>query len=320
VNTSFLQYFPKRFYRQLLPLFPLAIHRFKLDAYDLILSSSHAAAKNVRKHSGQLHICYCHTPMRYAWDLMEEYLAPFGLLKKFAARTLLKQMQKWDFKGSSGVDVFIANSQYVAQRIQRCYGRSSVVIYPPVDVDSIPLQLKKDAFYLTISRLVSYKKIDLIVDCFAQLPDKRCIIIGDGPEMQKIRAKATKNIEILGYVSDALARELMGKAKAFLFAAKEDFGIAPVEAQAAGTPVIAFGAGGVCETVLEGKTGLFFKEQTVSSLIHAIERFEKSDPFDPLVIRSHAETFKTSRFKQELGQFVEKTWKTFNENRDFSRR
>jgi len=321
IMTSFIQNLPfaLKGYRNYLPFFPKAIERFDVGEYDVVLSSSHAVAKGVVIQDGQMHICYCHTPMRYAWDLQEQYMSDLSGVKEVLARWMLAYLRKWDVNSASRVTHYIGNSHYVAERIKRVYGRDAAVIYPPVQVDEIRVQEEKSHYYLAMSRLVPYKRIDLIVEAFAHLPDKKLLVIGDGPEMEKIKRLAGKNVELLGYQSDEKVREYLGKAKALIFAADEDFGIVPVEAQAAGTPVVAYGKGGVLETVIDGKTGVFFEEQTVSSLIGALEKFDKL-LFNPQVIRQNAERFNGARFKREFKQFVEKRWEEFCENHHFGRR
>ncbi|WP_022671152.1 glycosyltransferase family 4 protein [Hippea alviniae] len=317
IRASFIQKFPKSKtkYRNYLPFFPLAIEQFDLSEYDVIISSSHAVAKGVLTNSNQLHICYCHTPIRYAWDLYHKYLNESGLskgVKGFIAKLILHYIRIWDFTTSNRVDYFVANSNYVAKRIKKIYGKESVVIYPPVDVDKFELHTKKENFYLTASRMVPYKKIDLIVEAFSKIPERKLVVIGDGPDLEKIKKKAGKNIEILGYQPFEILKDYMQRAKAFVFAAEEDFGIVPVEAQACGTPVIAYGKGGATETVIDGKTGLFFKEQTVESLVEAIKKFEKiEEKFDCVKIRKNAERFCKSRFQQEFKEFVDKKVREF---------
>jgi glycosyltransferase involved in cell wall biosynthesis len=318
--TSLIQHLPfsSKFYRNYFPLFPLAIERLDLSAYDLILSSSHAVAKGVHKQRHQLHICYCHSPMRYAWDLYDQYTKELRGLKKLAAVLGLSYMRNWDSRVTERVDHFIANSQFVRQRIQRVYLRDSVVIYPPVMTHLMELK-KKEGFYLTVSHLVPYKKIDLIVEAFSFLPDKHLVVIGEGPEWKKVRAKAGKNVDLLGYQEDRVVRDFLSQAKGFVFAAEEDFGIAPVEAQASGTPVIAYGKGGVLETVLEGKTGVFFQEQTVVSLIGALQKFERMT-FDPVFIKAHVEQFGKDQFCKNFQTFVNHKWEAFCESTHSGRR
>ncbi|MCB1072336.1 MAG: glycosyltransferase family 4 protein [Chlamydiales bacterium] len=318
IKTSFIQKLPKakKKYRSYLPLFPLAIEQFDLSDYDLVISSSHSTAKGVLTHAEQIHICYCHTPMRYAWDLYQQYLresnlksGPKGILAKF----FLHYLRMWDAHSSARVNAYVANSQYVARRIKKLYQKEASVIHPPVNLDYFKLEENKEDFYLTASRMVPYKKMDLIVEAFSQMPDKRLVVIGDGPEMEKIKGKAKKNVEILGFQDDQRLRAYLQRAKGFIFAALEDFGILPVEAQACGTPVIAFGKGGALETVVDHQTGLFFPEQTVASLIGAVETFERKT-FDPKVIRTHAETFREEVFKEKFQALVREKYEEFQGN------
>lgn len=310
VNTSFIQNLPtaKSNHRKFLPLFPLAVEQFDLSQYDLILSSSASVAKNVLTHSNQLHICYCHSPMRYAWDLYHQYLKEANLtsgLKGWFAKYILHRMRIWDATASNRVDYFIANSNFIAKRIAKVYNRKADVIYPPVNTQAFELHEQKEDYYFTASRMVPYKKIDAIVEAFTQMPDKRLVVIGEGPDFQKIKAKATKNIELLGYQPFPVLREHMQKAKAFVFAAEEDFGIVPVEAQACGTPVIAYGRGGSLETVIPGKTGAFFYTQSSEAIKNAVKTFEKEqDRFLPSNIRTHALSFSTHRFETEIQNFI----------------
>ncbi len=263
IHPSFIQKLPWGVskYKNYLPLFPLAVKQFNLKAFDLIISSSHCAAKGVVTQADQLHICYCHTPMRYAWDLMHQYLAEAGLergVKSLVVRFFLHYLRGWDARSSKRVDHFVANSKHVARRIEKYYGRESTVIHPPVDLAFFEMQSAKENYYVTASRFVPYKKIDLIVEAFSQMPDKKLVVIGAGPEWDKVQRKAKANIELLGYQPDSVLREYLQKAKGFVFAAIEDFGILPVEAMACGTPVLAFGQGGALETVLEGEDGPIF--------------------------------------------------------------
>ena len=324
-RTSFIQKLPfaRNKYRLYLPLMPFAVERFDLSDYDLILSSSHAVAKGARKGRVKLHICYCHTPMRYAWDLRDQYLREAGLdrgLKGRLARMVLEYIRRWDASTTDRVDYFIANSHFIADRIRRAYGRDSTVIYPPVDIDSFTFADRKEEFYLAASRMVPYKRMDLIVESFTHMPDKRLVVIGDGPDLQKVKSKAGKNVELIGYQSFEILKDFMQRAKAFIFAAEEDFGIIAVEAQACGTPVIAYGRGGVRETVVPMRnarcgvqsgeewtpTGVFFDEQSVRSLIDAVQQFEeRQDSFDYSLIRKNAERFSRERFKREFKDFVD---------------
>lgn len=310
VHTSFIQELPfsPSKYRTYLPFFPLAIEQFDLRAYDLVISSSYAVAKGALTNANQLHICYCHSPMRYAWDLHHQYLEDSNLkrgFKGFIAKIILHYLRVWDVSSVNRVDFFIANSNYIAKRIKKIYNREATVIYPPVDVVKFELFEQKEEFYLTASRLVPYKKVDLIVEAFSRMPDKQLVVIGDGPDFKKISQQASKNIKMLGYQDFGTLRQHMQRAKAFVFAADEDFGITPVEAQACGTPVIAFGKGGALETVLHEKTGLWFKEQTPESLIATVEHFEENSHFfDPVIIRANAERFSIEVFNERFKSFI----------------
>lgn len=308
IVSSFIQKLPRAetSYQRYLPLFPFAVEHFDLSGYDLVISSSHCAAKGVITGPDQVHICYCHTPMRYAWDLMHDYLKETKLdsgIKGFFAKLILHYLRGWDVHSSQRVDHFIANSHYVAKRIEKFYGRQAEVIYPFVNLELFQEERKKEDYYITASRLVPYKKVDLIVEAFAQMPDKKLIVIGDGPEWKKVKKKAAKNIELLGYQKDEVLIRYLQKAKGFVFAAVEDFGITPVEAMATGTPVIAFEKGGIKETVIQGETGHFYQEQSVRSLIEAIKSFEKME-FDPEKCRARAENFSLEKFNQKFHQFV----------------
>ena len=310
-NTSFIQKLPfaRTQHRKYLPLFPLAIEQFDLNAYDLVLSSSHAVAKGVLTNSYQLHICYCYTPMRYAWDLYHIYLKEAGLLSGISgltAKMILHKLRTWDIISSNRVDYFIAISNHISKRIKKTYNRDSVVIYPPVDVHLFESQSDKEDFYLTASRMVSYKRIDIIVDAFSAMPDKKLVVIGDGPEMKKIKSKAGKNVEILGYQAFASLKSYMQKAKAFVFAAEEDFGIIAVEAMACGTPVIALNKGGASETVSDNNTGILFDHQSPQSVKEAVLKFESiQDKFDPSIIRAHSLQFSRNIFEEKIKQFID---------------
>jgi glycosyltransferase involved in cell wall biosynthesis len=224
-------------------------------------------------------------------------------------------LRMWDVRTANGVDVFVAISNFIAQRIWKIYRREARVIYPPVDIASFTVERRRKAFYLTVSRLVPYKRIDLIIDAFSQLPDQQLVVIGDGPELSRLRSKAKSNITMLGFQPFEVIREHMQQARAFVFAAEEDFGIAPLEAQACGTPVIAFGGGGVTETVIDGETGIYFMERTAESLINAINRFE-SDSFypNPDRIRQNAERFSIERFRHEFAELVEREYSIFTDH------
>lgn len=312
VITSFIQklYKARTKYRTYLPLMPLAIEQFDMSSYDLILSSSHAVSKGVITGPDQVHVCYCHSPMRYAWDLTHQYLRESGFnfgVKGWLARSILHYVRQWDYRSANGVDQFVANSNFIARRIWHVYRREAKVINPPVDVDSFQLVREKEDFYLTASRMVPYKKIGLIVEAISKMPERKLVVIGDGPEAAKIKKLAGPNIEFLGYQPSPVLKDYMQRARAFLFAAEEDFGIIPVEAQACGTPVIAFGKGGVIETVVENETGLFFDEQTPEALVAAVRRFEQMADFDPENIRRHSLRFSPQNFRADFMALVEQT-------------
>lgn len=310
VSTTFIQKLPfaRKHYRNYLALMPLAIEQLDVSGYDLVLSSSHAVAKGVLTHSSQVHICYCHSPIRYAWDLYHQYIREAGLskgLKGMIARTMLHYVRMWDYTTANRPDHFIANSAYIGRRIRKVYNREATVIYPPVDVESFALTPQKENFYLAASRLVAYKKTDIIVEAFARMPDKKLIIIGEGPDISKLKAKATPNVTLLGYQPFAVLKDYMQRAKALVFAAEEDFGIIPVEAQACGTPVIAYGKGGATETVLNGETGILFQQQTASAIEQAVRRFEQIAPnFSPQAIRQNAERFSQDIFREQIKSFI----------------
>lgn len=319
VKTTFIQKMPfaKKKFRNYLPLMPLAIEQLDLSEYDVILSSSHAVAKGVLTGPDQLHISYVHSPMRYAWDLQHQYLKEASLekgLKGLITKIFLHKIRNWDYRTANGVDCFISNSNFIGRRIWKVYRRESKVVYPPVDVSSFTLHESKEDFYFTASRMVPYKKIDVIVEAFSKMPDKKLVVIGDGPDFNKIKSKATSNIELLGYQSFEVLKDYMQRAKAFVFAAEEDFGITPVEAQACGTPVIAYGKGGVLETVRglghKEPTGIFFEEQSIESIVKAVKQFETSmEEFIPLNCRENAKNFAPDRFKEELKTIVQEEFK-----------
>ncbi len=316
VKTSFLQRLPfaRKHFRNYLPLMPLAIEQFDLSGYDVVISSSHAVAKGVITGPHQLHLCMCYSPVRYAWDLQHQYLQEAGLthgLKSMFVRWQLHKLRIWDHRTSNGVDQFIAISRFIAQRIQKVYRRDSKVLYPPVDTNAFDLQENKEDFYLTASRMVPYKRIDLIVEAFSAMPEKKLVVIGTGSDFEKIRAKAGPNVKLMGHQPFSSLCDHMRRAKAFVFAAEEDFGIAPLEAQACGTPVIAFGKGGALETIVgqgapTAATGMFFWEQTVASLTTAVRHFEQlSTAFDPQACRANAQRFSIDAFQRNFKLFLD---------------
>ncbi len=313
VTYTFIQKLPfaKKIFRHYIFLFPLAIERLDLREYDLVISSSHAVAKGVITSPEQLHICINYSPMRYAWDMYFDYRQEHGLtgLKERFLSYVLHKIRIWDVTASNRVDHFIAISTLVQKRIAKYYRRKSTLIYPPVDIERYTLYDEKEDYYFTVSRLVPYKRVKMIVEAFIE-SGKPLVVAGTGTQLKEIEEIVTDNIKILGYVDDAKILELMQKAKAFIFAAYEDFGIVPVEAMACGTPVIAYGKGGIKDTVLDRETGLFFNEQNISSLNDAIDRFETMD-FDYRVISEHASKFSRKRFEDEISIFIDKKWGEF---------
>jgi len=314
VTTSFIQKLPfsKKKFRSYLAVMPIAVEQFDLSSYDIIISSSHAIAKGVITGPDQLHICMCYSPMRWAWDMQNIYLQESNLssgIKSWIAKYILHKLRIWDYRTANGVDEFIAISNYISRRIHKIYRRESFVIYPPVNVEYDSNSINKQDFYLTASRMVPYKNIPLIIKAFSQMPDKKLIVIGDGPEYRKCKQLQSDNITILGYQTSNVLYDYMHRAKAFVFAAEEDFGITPLEAQACGTPVIAYGKGAVKETIIgldkEKPTGIFFDFQTTESIISTVDLFEsESDKFLSENCRENAARFNEERFHLEFMNFV----------------
>lgn len=318
VKTSFIQQLPfaRRRFRTYLPLMPLAIEQFDLSDYDVVLSSHHAVTKGVITRADQLHISYVHTPIRYAWEMQAQYLQGARLNrgpKAIAAQVILHYMRLWDVATAHRVDHFVANSRFVARRIWKTYRRSAEVVYPPVAIDRFRPKTQRDDFYLTVSRFVPYKRVDLTVSAFTRL-GLPLVVIGEGPNAAQVKALAGPTVQFLGHQPDAVVEDYMQRCKAFVYPAEEDFGITAVEAQAAGAPVIAYGRGGVTETVIAGKTGLFFPQQTVESLIEAVQLMEsKRNSFDPEVLRQNAERFAPEQFRDAFSRLVEQKWATFRQ-------
>jgi len=308
IYTSFIQKMPfaKKKHQLYLPFMPVAVEQFDLSGYDIVISSESGVAKGVLTKPETCHICYCHSPMRYLWNMYFDYLnnEKIGCLKKNFIRWYFNYLRVWDLASSFRVDYFICNSNNVRKRILKYYNRDSAVIYPPVSVDGFKFSEKKEDFYLVISQLVSYKRIDIAVDAF-NISGKNLIIIGDGPERKKLVKKAGKNIKFLGWQENEVLKEHYSNARAFIFPGEEDFGITPVEAQASGTPVIGYGKGGLLETVIDGVTGLFFEKQDALSLVEAIERFEKIEhSLDRLKIRENSKKFDVSIFENDIKDFI----------------
>lgn len=311
-RTSIVQRLPfgKKYYRAYFPIMPLVIEQFDLSSYDIIISSSYSFAKGVITGPHQVHLCYCHSPIRYAWDLQHQYLAQSGLaagLRSWLIRAMLHYIRLWDMRTSNGVDAFATNSHYVSRRVRKVYQRDAHVIYPPIEFSRFELTAEKSDYYVTVSRMVPYKRIDIVIAAFAEMPDRKLVVIGDGPDRARLEAKATANVTFLGSVSNDEVVDQISHARAFVFAAEEDFGIVTVEAQACGTPVVAFGRGGSAETVLDGTTGVLFHRQEAADLHRAIKRFETMS-FDPVAIRAHAEQFSSARFRRAFLQWVTRAY------------
>jgi len=316
VVTSFIQRLPnaRSGYWNYIPLMPFAFERFDLRAYDLVISNSHTVAKGVRTHHRQTNFCYLETPMRFAWDLRDYYLEHFRLspVKRIAARMAFGALQRWDRRTARRVDEFCSVSAFVAARCRRYYRRESNVIYPPVNVDFFTPGGERDDFYLTASRLTPFKRLDLIVEAFREMPDRQLIVIGDGPDRARIESRCTPNIRCLGYQANADLRDHMRRARAFLFPAPEDFGIVMAEAQACGTPVIALGIGGACEIVVDldadAPTGVLFPDATITGVKAAVQRFEShASGFSPQACRDNALRFTPQRFRDRLKTAVSET-------------
>lgn len=324
-KPSIIQRLPlaRRRFRAYLPLMPLAVEQFDLSSYDLIISSSHAVSKGVLTGPEQWHVSYVHSPMRYAWDGQHLYLRDSGLesgFKSWLARWSLHRLRVWDVGTANRIDSFVANSTYIARRIGKTYGRPAQVINPPVDVGAFELRQTKDDFYVTASRFVPYKKIDLIAEAFQALPDRRLVIIGDGPDRKRIAAKCGPNVTLLGHQPFPVLRDHMQRARAFVFAAEEDFGIVPVEAQACGTPVIAYGRGGVLDSIRSldaaEPTGVFFDLQSPGAIADAIRRFERDGArITAEACRANALGYSPERFRVKFKALVADDWERHLERR-----
>ncbi len=322
IYTSFIDRLPlkSKHYRNYLPLFPTAIELFDFKDYDLIISTSHCVAKGVRTPPNTLHISYIHSPMRYVWDMYEDYFGrdKLNIFTRMIIPPIANYLRTWDVTSSNRVDYFIANSQHVARRILKYYRRDSIVIHPPVEITPLPIPEQSQDYYLVVSALVPYKRIDLAVATFNQL-DKQLLIIGNGPEKSKLQKQANKNIKFFDWLpSDELSR-YYADCKALIFPGEEDFGIVPVEAQSFGKPVIAYRRGGVLETVIgpddenrDRCTGIFFDRQTVQDLIGAIDKCEKNQ-WDPNFIREHANKFSKENFKKQITKFIQEKTTEFRE-------
>ena len=320
-RTSFIQNLPfsKKLFRHYFPLYPIAVEQFDFSDYDFVLSSSYSVCKGILTNANQIHISYVYSPVRYAWDLYHQYLNESNLkrgLKATIVKLMLHYLRNWDLGTANRPDYYIAISHYIAKRIKKIYNKDAIVVYPPVNCSKFTIGNVTEDYYFTTSRMVPYKKIALIVEAFSKMPDKRLVVGGDGPDFEKVKKNATSNVTLLGYISNEELLIYTQKAKAFVFAAEEDFGIAPIEAQACGIPVIAYGKGGALETILgsmvskqrveQTDTGIFFEKQNIESIIDAVAFFEKNiHKFDKQTIRNQALKFDTVRFEIEMKEVVD---------------
>lgn len=307
IHTSFISHLPfaRRKYQAWLPLMPLALEQLDLTSYDLVISSESGPAKGVITRPDAVHVCYCHSPMRYVWDMYHDYTRDAGLIKRLLMAVLLHYMRLWDLASASRVDHFIANSGYVASRIRKFYRRDSVVINPPVEINSFHHGEAQD-YYLCLGQLVPYKRADLAVEAFTR-SGRRLIVVGEGEQFDALARRAGPSVEMRGKVSFEEIVQLYAGCRALIFPGVEDFGIVPLEAMAAGKPVIAFGRGGVLDSVVPGRTGLFFEAQTPEALETAVQDFESGRyAFDPQSIREHARSFATAAFEAKMAQYLAK--------------
>ena len=319
IKTSLLQRIPfiAKIYRYTLPIMPWLMGRFRLKNYDLIISTSHAVAKGIGCDPTILNICYCHTPMRYVWDMYDDYVEHHAIARLFLYKWFIGTIRKWDLKTADQVHYFIANSKHVQQRISNSYNRTSKVIYPPVRTEKFRIgTTERQDYYLCLGRFVPYKKIDMVVRAFQQMPDKKLVLIGEGYGTRQFTEllKIAPNIQWLGYKKDKEMIQYIQQARACIFAAKEDFGIMCVEVQACGTPVLALDYGGYSETVQDGVSGYLFEDQTEQSLIEVVHKFEQHPLTDSQAIRQNSLRFSDERFKKEMKEFVQECYEKFYAN------
>lgn len=309
VQTTFISKLPfaLKKYQSYLPFMPLALEQLDLTDYDLVISSESGPAKGIITNPEAVHICYCHSPMRYVWDMYYEYFKGAGKLKRLMAAPLIHYLKLWDYSTGARVDHFIANSSYIAKRIQKIYRREATVINPPVEFDAFGISDNVEDYYLVLGQMVQYKRVDIAVEAFKQ-SGRKLIVVGDGEKADELKKMASgcANIEIRGRQSFAEIIRLYSQCKALVFPGVEDFGIVPLEAMASGRPVIAYGRGGVLDSVIDGETGIYFNEQTSASLNGAIDAYEAGKyQFDPELLRKHAMTFATAEFEQKIKTFID---------------
>lgn len=304
VNTTFISKLPKskKHYQKYLPFMPIALEQLDLREYDLVISSESGPAKGVITRPDALHICYCHSPMRYVWDMYPDYIKSTGKINRLLMRPLIHYMKIWDRLSADRVDYFISNSMFIKQRIAKFYRRESEVINPPVDISEFVFDEKKSDFYLVLGQLTPYKRADLVVDAFIE-SGKKLVVIGDGEQYKDLKRKETKNISIMGRADWDVCKEHLSKAKALIFPGVEDFGMVPVEAMACGTPVLAYAKGGALETVSDGVSGYFFYEQSIDAINACVNEFE-SKQLDLKAVRSWSEKFSKENFLTKISEFV----------------
>lgn len=309
IATTFIARLPlaTRLYQKYLPLMPMALEELDLTGYDLVISSESGPAKGVITHPNAVHVCYCHSPMRYLWDQYHLYRGNAGRLTRLVMSLTMPALRRWDFASAARVDHFVANSSFVARRIAKSYRRDSTVIFPPVETEAFTIaEEPRCDFYLCAGQLVSYKRVDIAVAACTRL-GRRLVVVGTGPEETRLRALAGPTVTFEGWASFDTLRDLTRNCRALLFPGEEDFGIVPLEAMAAGRPVIAYGSGGALDTVVDGETGVFFREQTVDALCDAIRRSETGEAaYDPVRIRRHALGFSRDVFRERFAAFVDK--------------
>jgi glycosyltransferase involved in cell wall biosynthesis len=320
VRTSFIDRLPgaHRAHRLFLPLFPSAIERFDLGRYQVIVSFSYAVAHGVLPRPDQLHVSYTYTPLRHAWHFYHEYVRSIPQPARWIARPLLHYLRLWDTAAAARVDRFVAISKWVAACIWRAYRRHARVLYPPVDLEAFSPLSNRDRYYVSVGRLVPHKRLDVLIDAFSRL-GRQLLVVGQGSERERLMARAASNVEFLGHVPDAQLAELLGRARAVVHAAEEDFGIALVEAQAAGCPVLAYSSGGAGEIVADGRTGVLFHRQTPEAVMEAVDVFEAAGPFSEHECRRNAMRFSKERFKRGFARILEQEWETFHRRTTASR-
>lgn len=306
IFTSFISRLPgaKRHYQKYLPLMPMALEQLDLSAYDLVISSESGPAKGIVTRPDALHICYCHSPMRYVWDMYHEYVGRAGLLVRTLFPAIAHWLRVWDRVSADRVDVFVANSSFIAARIRKFYRRDAEIVYPPVATASFSHEQPRDDYYLCLGQLVAYKRADIAVDAFSRL-ELPLVVIGEGETLDELKQRAAPNVKFLGRQPFSVVKDHLERCKGLIFPGVEDFGIVPVEAMASGAPVIAYGRGGALDTVIDGKTGVLFHEQSVDALVDAVRRVDSGEiSFEPEVLRQHALSFDRQFFKQRIGDLV----------------